>query len=49
VLFSGYRNRRGEIDGLLLGPSGLFAYEVKYHNATVYISGDDWQIGRAHV
>ena len=43
TLFRGYRNRRGEIDGLLLGPGGLFAYEVKYHNATVYISGDDWQ------
>jgi hypothetical protein len=43
TLFLGYRNRRGEIDGLLLGPTGLFAYEVKYHNATVYISGDDWQ------
>lgn len=43
VLFRGYRNRRGEIDGLLLGPRGLLACEVKYHNATVYISGDDWQ------
>ena len=43
VLFRGYRNRRGEIDGLLLGPGGLLAYEVKYHNGTVYISGDDWQ------
>lgn len=43
MLFCGYRNRRGEIDGLLLGPTGLFAYEVKYHNATVYIDGDNWQ------
>ena len=43
VLFRGYRNRRGEIDGLLLGPGGLFAYEVKYHNATFYIDGDSWQ------
>jgi hypothetical protein len=42
VLFRGYRNRRGEIDGVLLGPGGLFAYEVKYHNATVYIRGDAW-------
>jgi nuclease-like protein len=42
VLFRGYRNGRGEIDGVLLGPGGLFAYEVKYHNATVYISGDAW-------
>jgi hypothetical protein len=43
TLFRGYRNRRGEVDGLLLGPGGLFAYEVKYHNATIYISGDTWQ------
>jgi hypothetical protein len=42
VLFRGYRNGRGEIDGVLLGPGGLFAYEVKYHNATVYIRGDAW-------
>jgi hypothetical protein len=43
VLFRGYRNGRGEIDHLLLGPGGLFAIEVKYHNATVYITGDDWR------
>ena len=42
LLFRGYRNNRGEIDGLLLGPRGLFAYEVKYVNATVDIKGDDW-------
>ena len=43
VLFHGYRNRRGEIDHLLLGPRGLFAIEVKYRNATVYIDGDEWR------
>ncbi len=43
LLFRGYRNSRGEIDHLLLGPRGLFAIEVKYHNATVYVSGDDWR------
>ena len=43
ALFQGYRNRRGEIDHLLLGPAGLFAIEVKYRNATLYIHGDDWQ------
>jgi hypothetical protein len=42
LLFRGYRNARGEIDGVLLGPGGLFAYEVKYVNATIYISGDHW-------
>ena len=29
TLLRGYRNRRGEIDHLLLGPRGLFAIEVK--------------------
>lgn len=42
VLFSGYRNGRGEIDHLLAGPGGVFAIEVKHHNATVYINGEDW-------
>ncbi len=42
VLLRGYRNGRGEIDHLLAGPGGLFAIEVKHHNATVYITGDDW-------
>lgn len=46
VLFRGYRNARGEIDHLLLGPRGVFAVEVKYHNATMYISGDDWRFDR---
>jgi hypothetical protein len=42
TLFRGYRNARGEIDGVLLGPYGLFTIEVKYHNGTVYITRDDW-------
>jgi hypothetical protein len=43
TLLRGYRNRRGEIDHLLLGPRGLFAIEVKNINATVYIDGDHWR------
>jgi hypothetical protein len=43
TLVRGYRNRRGEIDHLLLGPSGLFAIEVKNLNATVSIDGDRWR------
>jgi len=43
TLLRGYRNRRGEIDHLLLGPQGLFAIEVKNINATVSIDGDRWQ------
>lgn len=43
TLIRGYRNRRGEIDHLLLGPRGLFAIEVKNLNATVHIDGDRWR------
>ena len=43
TLFRGYRNRRGEIDHLLLGPKGLFAIEVKNINATVSVDGDRWR------
>jgi ferredoxin len=43
TLLSGYRNRRGEIDQLLLGPRGLFAIEVKNLNATVHVDGDRWR------
>ena len=43
TLLHGYRNRRGEIDHLLLGPRGLFAIEVKNLNATVHVDGDRWR------
>jgi hypothetical protein len=43
VLLRGYRNKRGEIDHLLLGPPGLVAIESKHLNATVSCDGDDWR------
>jgi nuclease-like protein len=43
TLLRGYRNRRGEIDHLLLGPGGLYAIEVKNLNATVHVDGDSWR------
>jgi hypothetical protein len=42
TLLHGYRNARGEIDHLLLGPKGLFAIEVKNINATVRVNADTW-------
>jgi hypothetical protein len=42
TLIRGYRNRRGEIDHLLLGPCGLIAIEGKHRNATVHCAGDHW-------
>ena len=42
TLIRGYRNRRGEIDHLLLGPRGLAAIEGKHRNALVHCDGDHW-------
>jgi hypothetical protein len=42
TLLRGYRNRRGEIDLVLLGPRGLFAIEVKNQNGRIDCSGDQW-------
>jgi hypothetical protein len=46
TLLRGYRNNRGEIDHILLGPRGVFAIEVKHRNATVQVNGDDWQFDK---
>jgi len=46
TLIRGYRNRRGEIDHVLLGPRGVVAMEVKYRNATVRCDGDDWRFDK---
>jgi len=43
TLLRGYRNNRGEIDHLLLGPQGLIAIEGKHLNATVHCVGDNWR------
>lgn len=42
MLFRGYRNGRGEIDALLVGPCGVFAIEEKYRSVRVFIRGDSW-------
>jgi len=42
MLLRGYKNRRGEIDGILIGPQGVIAIEVKHYNATASCAGDEW-------
>lgn len=42
VLVSGYRNAKGEIDQVLVGPGGLFTLEIKFINGAVAINGDQW-------
>jgi hypothetical protein len=46
ALVKGYRNRRGEIDYLLLGPGGMFAIEVKYVNGTFAVTRERWRYVR---
>ena len=46
VLLRGYKNRRGEIDHLLLGPGGMVAIEVKNINGTVHCDGDSWRVDK---
>lgn len=42
TLVAGYKNRKGEIDQLLVGPGGLLAIEIKSVNGAVYCDGDRW-------
>ena len=46
TLISGYRGPGGEIDQILVGPSGVCALETKYLNGTVFVSGDTWEIDK---
>ena len=42
TLIAGCRNHRGEIDRILVGPMGVFAFEVKNHVGVIYCQGDRW-------
>lgn len=44
TLVRGYRNSRGEIDQVLVGPSGIVSIEVKHINGSVRIDGDEWAL-----
>ena len=46
TMFRGYRNPGGEIDQVLVGPSGVVAIEVKYVNGKAHIEGDRWTLDR---
>lgn len=39
---SGYKNPRGEVDLVLVGPPGMLALEVKAINGKVCVNGDSW-------
>ena len=42
TLIRGYKNRKGELDGLLVGPRGIHALEIKNLKGTVHCDGDTW-------
>ncbi|PPK65237.1 NERD domain-containing protein [Actinokineospora auranticolor] len=42
ALFSGYTNRRGEVDLVVVGPGGVWAVEVKGRGVRVHVDGDGW-------
>lgn len=42
TLVAGYKNAKGEIDQILIGPAGVFAIEIKFVNGTVYCNADKW-------
>ena len=42
TLVSGFMTGKGEIDLILIGPAGVFAFEVKYVRGTVHCDGDRW-------
>jgi hypothetical protein len=46
TLFNGYRNPRGEIDHVLLGPKGLWAIEVKNRRIQLEVDGRRWWLRR---
>jgi hypothetical protein len=46
LLLRGYKNSRGEIDHLLIGPMGMVAIEVKNINGTVHCDGDSWRVDK---
>ena len=43
TLISGYRGPGGEVDQIVIGPSGAFALEVKNLNGSVTVNGDEWR------
>lgn len=43
VMLGGYRNRKGEADLVLVGPSGVWVVEVKNRNAKLHVDGDRWR------
>ena len=46
TIIGGFLGGKGEIDFVLIGPSGVFAIEVKNRNGIISCNGDDWSLTR---
>lgn len=42
TIIAGYRAHRGEIDRILVGPKGVFAFEIKNLGGVIHCDGDRW-------
>jgi hypothetical protein len=42
VMVKGYRNPKGEIDAILIGPGGIFSMEAKHYRGIISCEGDCW-------
>ena len=42
-MLKGYHNRAGEVDGILVGPEGIFAIEGKNLKGDIYCEGNKWK------
>ena len=46
TLVCGYKNQKGEIDQILVGPHGVICIEIKYTTGHISCVGDDWSRDR---
>lgn len=44
VIIEGFMGGKGEIDFVLIGPAGVFAFEVKNRNGVISCNGDEWNL-----
>jgi hypothetical protein len=42
TVLKGYRNNKGEVDLIAVGPDGIAALEVKHLNGEIHCCGDNW-------
>jgi hypothetical protein len=43
TLLCGYKNGKGEIDRIVIGPDGVFALEIKNYRGVISCRGDEWK------